>query len=63
MLIQTEFKNDGLVSMVFQQSGYRSQDGDHFAPITYQVISLSDNAVIGGVKNEEGCFGVRNTRK
>jgi hypothetical protein len=63
MLIQTELKSDGLVSMVFQQSGSRTQEGEQFTPITYQVVSLTDSEVVGGEHNEEGCFGVRNTRK
>lgn len=30
-------------------------------PITYQVIRVEDGVVVGGSRNEEGCFGVRNT--
>jgi len=45
----------------FEQRGGLAESDLIYAPITYQVISLNDDTLVGGNNNQEGCFGVKTT--
>jgi hypothetical protein len=58
--ISTELKNEGLVSICFSQqaSGLLERP---YSPLIYHAVSLTEQELVSDQRNEEGCFGVRNT--
>ena len=34
---------------------------ENYFPLSYQVIELRTNRIVGGIENIEGCFGTQNT--
>ena len=60
--IRTELKKESMVSMAFQQTSLQASQHQHH-PVTYQVISLTQQKIVSDTNNDQGCFGVRTTRK
>ena len=56
-----ELKHRGPLSLWIQQYSEGPQNSKKFYPLTYQTIRLSDQKIIGGLENGEGCFGMKTT--
>lgn len=54
-------KCKGNLNLKVSQSHLTNSKNPHYFPLMYNVVKLSDNSLIGGSDNKEGCFGVKHT--